>query len=167
MQMIFTDFGLLKNLWTGKLSPHVVKNTLAEHYVVPKYIHFPPPPPTEGTFSLEPHPSVISIPGGACPTPPPPHTHPAHPLELSWNCRNFSTWLGTPWKEYIKNAFALYYLAKFNCFCKKNPFIHVNTVCNNLNFALWWWLYAYRLKFWLFYDYRLIFLVTVNKKVKN
>ena len=27
--------------------------------------------------------------------------------------------------------------------------------------------YAYRLKFWLFYDYRLIFLVTVNKKVKN
>ena len=27
--------------------------------------------------------------------------------------------------------------------------------------------YGYRLKFWLFYGYRLIFSVTVDKKVKN
>ena len=31
-QLIFTDFGLLKNLLTGKLSTHVLKNTLARHY---------------------------------------------------------------------------------------------------------------------------------------
>ena len=42
--------------------------------------------------------------------------------------------------SYVKNAVALYYYSKDNCFCdkelEKNPFIHVNTVSNNLNFAL-------------------------------
>ena len=41
--------------------------------------------------------------------------------------------------SYVKNAVALCYCAKDNCFCdkeRKNPFIHVNTVSNNLNFAL-------------------------------
>ena len=38
--------------------------------VVPENIHTPsPPPPTEGTFALDPHPSRTSIPGGACHTP--------------------------------------------------------------------------------------------------
>ena len=39
---------------------------------------------------------------------------------------------------YVKNYVTLYYYAKVNCFCdkeRKNPFIHVNTVSDCLNFA--------------------------------
>ena len=32
IQLIFTDFGLLKNLQPGKLSSHVVKNTQSRYY---------------------------------------------------------------------------------------------------------------------------------------
>ena len=39
--------------------------------------------------------------------------------------------------SYINNAFALYYLCESLLFLReKNPFIHVNSVCNHLEFAL-------------------------------
>ena len=48
--------------------------------------------PTEGTFISYPHPLEISIPVGAC------HTPPCTPS----NFRNFPTWFGIPWKEYLR-----------------------------------------------------------------
>jgi len=48
--------------------------------------------------------------------------------------------LGTPWKDIsIKNAVEKYFYVKDNCFCDKEGksiFIYVNTVSNDLNFAL-------------------------------
>ena len=59
--------------------------------------------------------------------PPPP------PLE-------FPTWFGTPGKTAtVKYAVTLHYYAKDDCSNdqeKKDPFIHVNTASNNLNFTL-------------------------------
>ena len=59
--------------------------------VVPKTIHTPPPP-TGGAFALSP------------PSP--------------WNFRNYSTWFGTLWKEYLckEKVVALYFYAKDNFF---------------------------------------------------
>ena len=54
------------------------------HYVVSENFNHP----KGETFASDPHSPGISTPGVAC--------HPA-----PWNIRNFSTWLGTLWKEYL------------------------------------------------------------------
>ena len=60
------------------------------------------------------------------PTPPPPP--------------NFQLGLAPPRKTVsVKNAVTLYYYVKDDCSNdqeKRNPFIHVNTASNNLNFTL-------------------------------
>ena len=72
-------------------------------------------PPTEGTFVLEPQ-------QDACDTP--------HPLE-------FPTWLGSPGKNIsVKNAVALYFFAKDNCFCdkeRKKIFLFMLMPCRGLS----------------------------------
>ena len=85
--------------------------------------------PTEGTFPLDPELPGISISGGAYQTPYPPEV-PYFPNLVRHPAGKNS---------YVKNAVVLYYYARVNCFCdkeRKNPFIHVNTVSYNLNFAL-------------------------------
>ena len=92
--------------------------------VVPENIHTPPPPP-EGTFALDPHCPRTSIPVGACHTP---------------NFHHFSTWLGTLWKEYLcQKCCCTLLFCELIFFCdkmRKNLFIHVNTVSNNLKDVL-------------------------------
>ena len=55
--------------------------------------------------------------------------------------RNFQLGLAPPGRTVsVKNAVTLYYYAKDDCSNdqekKENPFIHVNTASNNLNFTL-------------------------------
>ena len=65
-------------------------------------------PPTEGTFVLEPQPLEFPF-QGMLVIPPIPS-----------NFRKFPTWLGSPGKNIsVKNAVALYFFAKDNCFCDK------------------------------------------------
>ena len=52
-------------------------------------------PPTDGTFAFDPHPPEYSIPRSAY------HT----PSHNPWNFCNFSTRLGTLWKEYFRHKF--------------------------------------------------------------
>ena len=76
---------------------HPLRSYYVYYGVVPENIHTS----TEGTFTLDPTP---------------------------WNFRGFPTWLGTPGKNIsVKNAVALYYYAKNNCFCDemRKKFIHV------------------------------------------
>jgi len=69
-----------------------------------------PYPPTEGTFVLELHP--VEFPFQWVLVNPPPPT--------PWNFHKSPTWLGNPGKNIsVKNAVALYFLAKDNCFCDK------------------------------------------------
>ena len=68
------------------------------------------------------------------------HKHPhAHGISIPptlWNFRKYSTWLGTLWKENLcQNVVALHILCEiyFSAIkMRKNLFIHVNTVSNNL-----------------------------------
>ena len=78
--------------------------------VVPKNIHTPtPPPPIENTFVLDPHPPGISIPGSAFIPSPTPKISVI--FQLGWV---------PPGKNiYLKNAVALYFYTKDNCFCNK------------------------------------------------
>ena len=62
-------------------------------------------PPTEDTFVLAPHPLEFPFQVLVIPSTP-------------WNFRKFPTWLGSPGENiFVKNAVALYFFAKDNCFC--------------------------------------------------
>ena len=85
------------------------------------------PPPTQGTFVLDPPPPSpprprISIPGGACHIPPPP------PLEFP----EYSNLVGYPLERIFPSKMLIIPGIKR----EKNLFIYVNTVSNNLNFVL-------------------------------
>ena len=81
--------------------------------------------PTEGTFVLEPQPPEFPF-QGMLVIPPIPS-----------NFRKFPTWLGSPGKNIsVKNAVALYFFAKDNCFCdkeRKKIFLFMLMPCRGLS----------------------------------
>ena len=95
---------------------------------------YPCPPYHGGHFALDPPPPLEFPFMGVLVILPPP------PSPTRCNFRNFSTWLGTLWKEYLcKKKLLQYILLRKIIFLReneKNIFIYVNTVSDELKGVL-------------------------------